>query len=238
MAAVIAGGGRTQQLALNMRLRDDASFDNFLATAAQAPLLGALREQQAAGGEPVVFIHGASDTGKSHLLQAACQLAGPGGCYLPLGELVLFAPDEVLEGLESRWLVCLDDIDAVLGRADWEQALFHFYNRARAANCRLLISANAAPRALTVDLPDLRSRLSWGVVFQLAAPADDSRQAILEFLALRRGLQMPEEVSRFLVTRAPRSLGALIALLEKLDSSSLAEQRPLTVPFVKKVLGL
>ncbi|PLW82064.1 DnaA regulatory inactivator Hda [Kineobactrum sediminis] len=221
-----------------MRLRDDASLESFLATAAQETMLAALRQQPAQGGEAAIFLHGAIDTGKSHLLQAACQLAGPGGCYLPLRDLVLFPPDEVLEGLENRRLVCLDDIDAVLGRDDWEQALFHFYNRARARDCRLLISGNAAPRALAVGLPDLRSRLSWGVVFQLAVPGDEYKQAILQFLALRRGLQMPDEVSRLLVTRAPRRLRDLVDLLEKLDSSSLAEQRPLTVPFVKQVLGL
>jgi DnaA family protein len=101
-----------------------------------------------------------------------------------------------------------------------------------------LVSASAAPRLLAVGLPDLHSRLCWGLVFQLPLPDDQRRQAILEFRAQRRGLQMPQEVSRFLVSRVPRGLAGLLALLDQLDAHSLVTQRPLTIPFVKQVLGL
>jgi DnaA family protein len=63
-------------------------------------------------------------------------------------------------------------------------------------------------------------------------------QAILQFRARCRGLDMPVEVSRFLVSRAPRDMASLMHVLETLDTRSLADQRALTVPFVKGVLGL
>jgi DnaA family protein len=227
-----------RQLALNMQLRDDATLESFLALPSQAPLLAALRQQLEPGGEPLLLLHGAGDTGKSHLLQAACHLAGNAGCYLPLADFREFPPADVLQGLEQMQLVCLDDIKAVLGDRDWELALFHFFNRARDRGCCLLVSASAAPRLLDVGLPDLHSRLSWGLVFQLPLPDDQRRQAILQFRAQRRGLQLPPEVSRFLVSRVPRGLAGLLALLDQLDAHSLVTQRSLTIPFVKQVLNL
>lgn len=230
--------GPVRQLALNMQLRDDTTLDSFLPAPVFEPLLAALRGQATSVGEPLVFIHGSTGSGKSHLLQAACHLLPAASCYLPLTELLALPAAELLQGLEDRRLVCLDDLDAVAGDDAWELALFHFCNRARAAGCRLLCSASASPRRVPVVLPDLRSRLGWGPVFLLPTPDDERKQAILRYRARCRGLDMPAEVSRFLVSRAPRGLAELMALLESLDARSLAEQRALTVPFVKQALGL
>jgi len=227
-----------RQLTLNVQLRDDATLENFFCAPSTEILLKALRGQLATEGEPVIFLYGPPDTGKSHLLQAACHLAGAAPTlYLPLAELASYPPEEVLQGVESLGLVCLDDVHAVMGSEAWELALFHFFNRARAENCRLLISANSAPRALPVGLADLRSRLSWGIVYQLGPLDDKARKSILCFRAARRGLQLMPEVANYIIDRAPRSVGSLLDLLAELDSASLVEQRGLSIPFVKKVLG-
>jgi DnaA family protein len=225
------------QLTLNVRLRDDATLDNFLCKNVHEAALAAIKGQLEDAGEPVVYLYGAADTGKSHLLQAACHEAGGGALYLPLAELVEYAPEEVLQSVEHLQLVCLDDIDAVLGREQWEHALFHFYNRARQEGCRLLVAGNAAPRVLDVTLADLRSRLSWGIVFQMGVCDDEVRQKILTFRAARRGLSMSPEVANYIITRAPRSLSALLDLLEQLDNASLVEKRSLSIPFVKSQFG-
>ncbi|MEH6588887.1 MAG: DnaA regulatory inactivator Hda [Halioglobus sp.] len=221
------------QLPLNVRLRDDATLDNFLCNNGHETAIAAIKGQLAETGEPVVYLYGAADTGKSHLLQAACHEAGNGALYLPLDELAEYSPADVLQGMEHLKLVCLDDIDAVLGQEQWEHALFHFYNRAREEGCRILVAGAAAPRVLDVKLPDLQSRLSWSVVFQLGLYDDEIRQEILVFRAARRGLSMPPEVANYIITRAPRGLSALLNLLEQLDNASLIEQRSLSIPFVK-----
>ena len=65
-----------QQLALNVQLRDDATLDNFFALPGQQAMLGALECQLQEQGEFILYLHGGADTGKTHLLQAACHLAG------------------------------------------------------------------------------------------------------------------------------------------------------------------
>lgn len=222
---------------LPVQLRDEATLDNFLALPATAALLGVLRAQAGGAGESIIYLYGAAGSGKSHLLQASCHLSGASAMYLPLAELSAYCPEEVLQGIELLDLVCLDDVHRVLGRPDWEMALFNLYNRARQHDCRLLIAGNAAPRALAVELADLRSRLAWGIVFQLPAAGDEERVAILQFRAARRGLTLTNEVASYIVTRAPRQLDALLSLLEDLDRASLAEQRALSIPFIKRVYG-
>lgn len=231
------GGIDQRQLPLPVRLRDDATLDNFLAGPALQPLLAALQAQPGGGGEAIIYLHGPAGSGKSHLLQASCHLAGPRALYLPLGELCDYAPEDVLQGVESLGLVCLDDIHRVLGRSEWEVALFNLCNRARQYDCRLLVVGNAAPRALSLDLADLRSRLGWGPVFQLPQATDEEKIAILRYRASRRGLALPREVASYIVSRAVRDMDALLALLDSLDNASLVEKRALSIPFVKHVLG-
>ena len=227
-----------QQLTLNVQLRDDATLDNYLCAPPNQALVKAVEEQLQAQGEPIIYVYGPADTGKSHLLQAACHLAeGAPVLYLPLAELADYAPEEVLKGVESMALVCLDDVQTVVANDAWELALFNFFNRARELNCRLLVSATAAPRELRVKLADLQSRLSWGIVYQLAQLDDERLQAILQFRAARRGLQLSPEVCSYITDRAPRALSQLLELLDTLDAASLVEQRSLSIPFVKKTLG-
>lgn len=230
--------GDIAQLALPVHLQDEATLDNFLFSETLLPLRALLEQQTGLEGEPAIFLHGPAGSGRSHLLQAACQALPAGeAVYLPLDQLHSMEPDHVLDGVEALARVCLDNIHCVAGAPDWEQALFHFSNRARDRGCRLLISADAAPRQLQVSLPDLVSRLSWGVVFQLPAPNDAGKLDILRFRAERRGISLEDDAARYILSRAPRSMAALMEVLEQLDQDSMAMQRPLTIPFIKARLN-
>lgn len=220
-----------------MHLRDDATLDNFLALPRVEPLLRALRGQLESDGEAVIYLYGPSGSGKSHLLQASCHASAGNAVYLPLTELRQYPANEVLHGVEGLARVCLDDIQVVLSDPEWELALFNFYNRARERGCRLVVAGDAAPRVLPVALADLRSRLAWGIVYHLEPGDDDEKAAILQFRAQRRGLALPPGVASYIVGRAPRAMEQLLEVLDQLDRASLAEQRALSIPFVKQVLG-
>ena len=229
------------QLALNVQLSDDATFENFLAWGGHAAVVDAVRGQLAAGGDQAIYLAGPTGVGKSHLLQAACHLAGGTAVYLPLAELGPTAgsdlPPGVFDGLEALDLVCVDDLDVVARVPAWERSLFNFYNRASETGCRLLFAARGAPRTLGLDLPDLASRLSWATIYQLPAADELHRVEILQFRAGRRGLRLPPVVARYIMNRSARDMAALIGVLERLDGVSLAEQRRLSVPFVRRALG-
>ncbi len=218
------------QLPLGIQLRDSATFASFH-SAQNRQLLLALKESK----ETCVYFWGKVGAGKSHLLQALChEKAGEGRrvAYLPLGEPDLMPA--MLEDLEQFDLVCLDDLQHVAGREDWEIALFHFYNRMQSRAGRLVISASQAPASLPLRLPDLASRLGWGLVFQVQEMTDEDKQAALQLRAQARGLELTDEVAAYLLRHAPRDMKSLFALLDRLDEASLAAQRKLTIPFVRE----
>lgn len=218
------------QLPLGVQLRDSATFASFH-SAHNRQLLAALKETQ----ETCVYFWGKTGTGKSHLLQALChEKAGEGWrvAYLPLAEPDLMPA--MLEDMDQFDLICVDDLQYAAGKEDWEIALFHCYNRIQIHAGRLVISANQAPSGLPIGLPDLASRLGWGLVFQLRELADEDKQAALQLRAQARGLVLNDEVAAYLLRHAPRDMSSLFALLERLDEASLAAQRKLTIPFVRE----
>lgn len=226
----------SRQFALPVALRDDAAFENFLASpeTAAGQALGLLRDQFHPG--MVVCLWGGPGTGKSHLARASCR-HHPGAVYLPLAVLSGTAPGEVLADLDELPLVALDDLDAAAGRTDWELALFGLHNRLVERGGRLLVTARTAPRELPIGLPDLRSRLLAGYGFGLPDHDDAQRLDIVRFRAQRLGLQLGSEAGHYLLRRAPRDLTSLMDCLEHLDRAALAHQRQLTVPFIKQIFG-
>lgn len=229
------------QLPLGVRLRDDATFANYYpgANAAALGYVERLCEADAGWTESLIYLWGGEGVGRSHLLQAAClrfEQRGEQAVYLPLAEVVEYGP-ALLDNLEQCELVCLDDLDAVAGRSDWEEALFHLFNRLRDSGRRLLLAASSSPRELPVQLADLQSRLTLALVFQLQSLSDEDKLRALQLRASRRGLHLSDEVGRFILTRGERSMSALFDLLERLDQASLQAQRKLTIPFLKETLG-
>jgi DnaA family protein len=222
-----------KQLPLGLSLKDNATFANFY-PGDNVVLLEAL-----AGRESPVFVWGSAGSGKSHLLQAVCHAAAGQGlppAYLPLAQHARLAP-AMLEGLEQQAVVTVDDVHCIVGQADWEEALFHLFNRLREAGNRLVVSARCAPAALNLGLPDLVSRLGWGPVFQLQPLDDEGKRAALQLRARQRGMELPDEVAVYLLRRSPRDMDSLFELLQRLDVASLAAQRRLTIPFVRALIA-
>ncbi|HEY9199894.1 MAG TPA: DnaA regulatory inactivator Hda [Gammaproteobacteria bacterium] len=225
------------QLPLALRLPAASRLDNFV-SGGNREVVAAVRELLGTGTSGVLFLAGAAGTGKTHLLQAACRAVETDGgqaAYLPLRDLVVHPP-ALLEGLEQYRLIACDDVQAIAGRSDWEEAVFHLYNRLRETGGSLLGAGRQPPERLGLGLPDLRSRLASGGVYALQAPDDAGLQEILILHAYERGLELPAETAQFLLRRCPRDLHALVALLDRLDRAALRAQRRLTVPFVRAVM--
>ena len=226
-----------EQLPLNIRLRDDTSFATCY-VGENAIAIHSLQSLARGEGEQQMLLWGGSGLGKTHLLQAACHLAGEHALstlYLPLKEIMSYGVD-VLEGTEQLSLICLDDVHRVAGDAEWEFALFNLINRQRQSGGRLVMTSTDNPRSLPIDLPDLVSRLQWGPVFQLRPLDDEAKIKALRLRAQRRGLDLPDEVGQYLLRQYPRDLGYLMDMLEELDLASLTAKRRLTIPFIRSVL--
>lgn len=225
-----------KQLPLGVQIKEGLSFSNYLAGPNQEALQHVLEFSQGQG-ESMLFLCGES-AGKSHLLQAACHevmTSGGGAFYLPLSQYRTLSP-QVLEGVAGFELVALDDIDAIAGDSEWEQELFHLYNSVRDKGGRLLVSSSHSPDSLPIVLPDLLSRLKWGLTLRLSGLEESDKSQLLISRAAERGFELSEEVVKYLLNRYPRDLHSLIDFLQKLDDATLVAQRKVTIPFVRELL--
>ncbi len=222
------------QLVLPLQLADHAVFASFLDSGNETLVatLAGMADGDAGQG---CWLWGAAATGRTHLLQAVCDRAGDRSAYVPLGMLAGAGPG-VLEGLATRELVCIDDIDCVLGDAAWERALFNLFNELQDSGGQMIVAANSSPREAQIDLADLASRMSRLAVFQVHSLDDDQRVAALQLRARHRGIELPGDTAKFMLRRSRRDMASLYELLDRLDHEALRAQRRLTIPFVRDVM--
>jgi DnaA family protein len=196
-----------EQLPLGISPPPEPAFDNFVAGANAEALARVKALAEGRLPEAIVYLWGEPSSGRTHLLRAAARV--------------------------NPSLVIADEVESLDAGA--QQALFNAINAARDGQGAVLAAGSAPPARLTLR-DDLRTRLAWGLVYQLKPLSDAEKAQHLKAEAARRGLDLPEEVVGYLLTRLPRDLYSLNSLLERLDRHSLARQRPLTVPLVREVL--
>jgi DnaA family protein len=199
-----------QQLPLAISPAPAPTFDNFIEGANSEASLRVRELAEGALRETIVYLWGEPGSGRSHLLRAAAARAAP-----------------------ERQLVVADDVDALDEPA--QISLFNAINLAREGRAAVLAAGNAPPGQLALR-DDLRSRLGWGLVYQLKALTDEDKARHLRAEAEHRGLRLSDEVIWYLLHRLPRDLPSLNSAIDVLDRYSLSRQRPITLPLVREAL--
>jgi len=195
------------QLILDIAPMAEPDFDNYVA-GPNAEALASLRSFAAGeSGDAVMYLWGEPGSGRTHLLKSA--------------------------GKVSPGLVIADDVETLDEPA--QQRLFAAINAAREGEPPVL-AAGCRPPAQLALREDLRTRLAWGLVYQLKPLSDAEKAVHLRAEAARRGLRLSEDVVRYLLTRLPRDLPSLNSVLDALDRYSLAAKRPVTLPLVRDAL--
>lgn len=186
------------------------------------------------------YLAGQHGVGCTHLLNASCHYAdeiGKSSMLLPL-EQVISATPELIDGLESVDVVCIDNVDLVSTSATWQTALFNLFNALQQNGATIIFAGHQAPNKLTLSLPDLGSRLQWCTLFQLPELSEDQKiEALIQHAHLME-FEVTEDVAKFMINRLPRNMIFLMQALETMAKQSVALKRVVTVPFVKEVLGI
>ncbi|MCL6264226.1 MULTISPECIES: DnaA regulatory inactivator Hda [Craterilacuibacter] len=215
------------QLVLDLTPTPLPGFDNFLAKR-NREIISALTDT---AGERFIYLWGEPGCGKTHLLQAwIAHAERTGRASIYLDGKAEHLPDFAREAS----FIAVDHVDDLA--PDDQITLFSIYNSLKeSGEGRLLMAGRLPPMRLPVR-DDLRTRLGWGLVFQVKALSDQDKLAALKQHAAERQLSIPDDVFRYLLTHWRRDLGSLLGVLDTLDRYSLALQRPITVPLVKTLL--
>ena len=228
----------TKQVPLHFEFRANQTFDDFF-PGANLEIINHLQKSSDGNGERLVFLWGQPGQGKSHLLQACCQYAQNqqlSSFYFSLSPFELPDPS-LLTGLNNFEIVCFDNIEHIAGNKSWELAFFNFFNLHRDQGHTLIVSASCPPSNIAIQLPDLKTRLNWGLTLKVQPLCDNDKITALIFKANQMGFEISPQAGRFLLTHYDRNWSSLWVLLKKLDRISMAAKRKLTIPFLKQILS-
>lgn len=226
-----------RQLTLRLDAQVLLGFDNFH-TGANAELVHQLNALAVEAESLGAWVCGEAGVGKSHLLQATCQAAEQAGrrsIYVPLKALA--ADAAAVESLAAD-LIALDDVEVWLGRAPLEAVLMGLYQQQLQSGGQIVIASARTAQQSAFELADLASRARALPGYRVLAADDEGLREILFAAAQRRGLTLTDAVLDYWLHRAVRSLPELLAQLQTLDDQALVEQRAITIPLIKEVLGL
>ncbi|KUJ72168.1 DnaA regulatory inactivator Hda [Thiomicrospira sp. WB1] len=229
------------QLPLKMGLREAVSFDTFVSPDPQTEMALARFQTalQKSQGE-TFYLQGPKGAGKTHLLQAACRLMSQQrqqSVFLPLADPELPLIADVLYGLEKTHLICLDDVEQVVGNPEWDESLIHLLGRARSLGHSVVLSGESDLSQWPTDRPELSQSLMS--VLPIRVPILDEPKSLVQALqkhARKMGFELPIDVGNYLVRQFSKDLQELMSVLKILEQASVMEKRRVTLPFVKQVL--
>jgi len=220
---------RMRQLLLDLPADKPQTLETFVpgANVELMQLLQRVAEDRVRGlDERFVYLWGEAGAGKTHLLHALAAAA-------PALLLDAAAPAAYFRHDAARRLYLIDDCDRLSPEA--QIAAFALFNQVREQGGVLVAAGRVAPAALALR-EDLRTRLGWGLVYQVRGLSDDDKIAALTQAAAARGLSLSTGVLPYLITHFARDMRSLSALLDALDDYSLETQRPITLPLLRELL--
>ena len=220
-----------RQMLLDLGTEKPQTLDNFV-VGQNAELAQLLRQfgayRTGLPKERFVYLWGEAGAGKSHLLNALA--TAPRTRYIPAG-----AGEDAYLFDESTMLYLMDDCQQLSPEA--QISAFALFNQVR-ENGALLVSAGDKPPAGLALREDLRTRLGWGLIYQVHGLTDEEKIAALTQAAQARGITLSPGVLPYLITHFRRDMRSLSAMLDALDQYSLETQRPITLPLLRSLLQL
>jgi DnaA regulatory inactivator Hda len=178
------------------------------------------------------YLYGPKSSGKTHLLKLWGDAASP----VFLAENNLLDIDAFIEAGKKAFAV--DDVEHLLGQQKNEEALFHLINHIKNVEGTVLITSDVPVKDLPCLLADLHSRLKAAYSSEIYSPDDDLMSALYLKHLSDRQIKIDPDALNFLVLRSMRSFAVILENVKRLDKASLKEKRRLTLPFIKKTLGL
>ena len=220
-----------RQMLLDLGAEKPQTLDTFV-VGQNAELTQLLRQfaqhPSTVPGERFVYLWGEAGAGKSHLLHALAST--PAARYIPAGA----GDDQYLFDEQTR-LYLVDDCQLL--SPDAQISAFALFNQVR-ENGGLLVTAGDKPPAALALREDLRTRLGWGLIYQVHSLTDEEKIAALTQAAQARGITLSPGVLPYLITHFRRDMRSLSTMLDALDQYSLETQRPITLPLLRSLLQL
>ena len=230
-----------KQLIFPFQINQKASFESFFCSPDNIELMSRLADLLVSKNADELIINGAEGSGKSFLMQAICNELSSSGkqfAFMPMNKAINMGV-EIFQNLASLNAVCIDDLQLILSREEWETALFNLINECQQSNCSLILSfgGNQSLEDIT-QLPDLLSRIKRMEFMKLQAVQDECLNQALDFVSQQLGINLEKAELEFLLKHQTREFSLLVDNLMVLDKQAASLKRKITIPLIKETLNL
>ena len=230
-----------KQLIFPFQINQKASFESFFCSPDNDELMSRLTDLTVSKNADELIINGAEGSGKSFLMQALCNELSSSGkqfAFMPMNKAINMGV-EIFQNLASLHTVCIDDLQLILSRKEWETALFNLINECQQSNCSLILSfgGNQSLEDIT-QLPDLLSRIKRMEFMKLQAVQDECLNQALDFVSQQLGINLEKAELEFLLNHQTREFSLLVENIISLDRQAASLKRKITIPFIKETLNL
>ena len=229
------------QLIFPFQVNQKASFASFFCSPDNIELMSRLADLVASKNADELIINGAEGSGKSFLMQAICNELSSSGkqfAFIPMNKAINMGV-EIFQNLASLDAVCIDDLQLILSREEWETALFNLINECQQSNCSLILSfgGNQSLEDIT-QLPDLLSRIKRMEFMKLQAVQDEFLNQALGFVSQQLDINLEKAELEFLLKHQTREFSILVDNLISLDKQAASLKRKITIPLIKETLNI
>jgi DnaA family protein len=212
-----------------------SSLEGFFISQENSHLLSLLKDSDFLDD---LFIYGTKESGKTFLLQAMCNSyssMSKSSLYIPLKKVMNFGVD-IFESLENIDLICVDGIEEVISKIEWEKAIFNLINKALISESRLILTSSKDLKSLNFSLLDLESRIRKFQGYELHPINDKDIFDALKYISKLTSINLGDKEAKYLVTYSQRNISNLVHILESLDQLSMEMKRKITIPLIKEVI--
>jgi DnaA family protein len=230
-----------QQLIFPFQVNQKASFESFFCAPENIALMSKLKSLVNDNKTYELIINGAEGSGKSFLMQAICNelsALGKHFAFIPMNKAINMGT-EIFHNLNSLNVVCIDDLQLILSKSEWETALFNLINECQQSGCSLMLSLGGThPLEENTQLPDLLSRIKRMEYMTLHAVQDEFLNQALDFVSHQLDINLEKAELEFLLKHQTREFSLLVGNLISLDMQAAALKRKITIPLIKETLNL
>ena len=226
---------KPKQLTFPWNKVNKSSLEGFYTSQENSHLVSILKD---ANFSDDLFIYGTKESGKTFLLQAMCNSyssVSKSSLYIPLKNVMNYGV-EIFESLENIDLICVDGIEEVISKIEWEKAIFNLINKALISESRLILTSSKDLKSLNFSLPDLESRIRKIQSYELYPINDEDIFDALKYISKLTSINLGDKEARYLVTYSQRNISNLVHILESLDQLSMEMKRKITIPLIKEVI--
>ena len=225
-----------RQLALQIQINERASLNNFFVSKKNNKTIQILKNILLGSDKGVqIFIDDLGSNGKSYLLQAICNdfsNSNNSSIYIPMQEAINLDPS-ILEGVSELNLICIDDIDLINKRGDWEIALFNLINECHEKECCLLLSGSINKLEA---MPDLVSRIKKMETLRLEAINDDELLEATQAISKNLNIKISDKNLNYLINNSKRDIKTIFKTLSQLEKESLERKKSIGLNLIKEVI--